>query len=126
MSNPEEPQPGLTPHQYRRLVIETTANMLGILSAEMTALSNRDDPDPLQQAHMIISMTTIASLQELAVSQERRSQDLVVVDRPKLVDQDGRPINRQAGRLIEREMGKIDGRESGEDEVDRGVAVPGS
>jgi hypothetical protein len=98
----ESETPPLSPGEYRKLVIETTSQMLGILNLEMQMLEAGQKLDPLTMSHILISSHTLSQMQAGAVRMEQEATNLSIVQNPTLVDQDGNPLSRPARRQIEK------------------------
>lgn len=72
-----EPEKELTADEYREMVIQTTAKMLGILAVEMPNVE-----DPLQLAYMTICSDVLAQLQMMA---RAREEERLVIPPTKLI-----------------------------------------
>ncbi len=116
MSPKQEPngqqQPGITPGEYRKHVLETTKNMLEILQLETQVLQMKQESgelqiNPVQYAHLLISSNLCLELHHLAEEAEKQATGIVTAENPGLVDQDGNPLSRPARRKIEKEANKV-------------------
>lgn len=88
-------QPPLTRSQYLELVLKTTADMLGILQAEVQMGMQSGKMQEWDVIHFRVAMKVLEDLQLLAKQAKMASEspDLIVVEQDRtLVDKNGNPF----------------------------------